>query len=142
MTAAPTELDFAGLLKLLGFADDEFVALFCEHEDGTICTAVRSPTDAPAWVAKMPGTSAIFFGVNPVKGPARTNDGRGEETDVTRLAALVPDIDVKDGACPNLDIAKTIVAEIGLALGPSASDGAPRSRQPSPAAAVVCTPTG
>ena len=109
-------VDFAALLGTLGFADGEFVSIGRDG-DGVFRTAVLPPWQAPAYVAQLPTTANVFFGVNPTKGPARQNAGRGKEADVTRLAALVCDLDVKAGACASLDTARAIIGDLTAALG-------------------------
>jgi hypothetical protein len=116
--AEPAVCDFGVLLRgVLGFDDDEFVSLFYIDAEGERHTAVWRPTTALTWVAtKMPNTANVFFGVNPVRGPARSNGGRGTMVDVTRLAALPIDLDIKPKACGSMDIARAIVAEVGIAM--------------------------
>jgi hypothetical protein len=117
-------LDFTALLLgTLGFIDGEFVSLGYEDAGGVFHTAVMAPPDAGAVAAKIPATANAYFGVNPTGGPARSNTGRGTETDVTRLTALWVDLDVKPGACPSLDVAHTIIDDLSGILGtrPSAT---------------------
>jgi len=113
---ASTITDFAELLETLGFTGDEFISIGHEHR-GAWRTAVMAPTDAAGYVAKLPEGANIFFGVNPVTGPARANAGRGAETDVTRLAALWADLDVKPGACKSLHIANAIIDDLSGLVG-------------------------
>jgi hypothetical protein len=117
--SAPTEtaLDFTGLLELLSFTDGEFMSIGHEDTAGVFHTAVGSPDGAPAYADQLPDTANVYFGVNSVKGPARSKAGRGKEADITRLAALVGDLDVKPGGCPNRDVARAIIAELGIILG-------------------------
>ncbi|HWS92874.1 MAG TPA: hypothetical protein VN306_10380 [Mycobacterium sp.] len=110
--SSPT-LDFAGLLSVLGFTDDEFVSLLYEDAVGERHAAVMKPADAIAAAATIPATADAYFGVNPVRGPARRKV-RGTEADVTRLAALCADLDVKPGACPSLDVAHTIIDDLSM----------------------------
>ncbi|OBI72713.1 AAA family ATPase [Mycobacterium asiaticum] len=76
-----------------------------------------TPADAATVIAQIPMTANIYFGVNPTRGPARTNNGRGTEADVTRLAALWCDLDTKPGGCPSLDVAYAIIANLSIILG-------------------------
>ena len=115
--SAPTVLDFAAVLDTLGFTNDEFVVLFYEDADGIKHTAVLPLAEAIPAAAHLPDTVNAFFGVSPVSGPRRENAGRGKEEDVTRLAALVCDLDFKPGGCPSRDVALAIIAEIGIILG-------------------------
>lgn len=114
----PTEslLDFAALLNMLGFTEGEFVALGWEKPDG-FRTAVMTPSDAAAAAGETPAAVDLYFGVNPVRGPARRNAGRGTETDVTRLAALWADLDAKPTGCGSLDVAHTVIDDLSTILG-------------------------
>ena len=108
-------VDFtAMLLDTLRFTDGEFVSLAYEDTAGVFHTAVLPPADAIEAAAKLPHCANAYFGVNPVTGPARTHSGRGKEADVTRLTALWCDLDVKPGDCQNLDVARAIVATLGI----------------------------
>ena len=115
--SAPTALAFVDLLDALNFTAGEFVSLGYEAADGSWHTAVMTPADAIVAALTLPHDAEVYHGVNPVKGPARKNAGRGKEADVTRMSGLWCDIDVKPGACPSLDVAKAIVANLSLALG-------------------------
>lgn len=118
MTATTTQLGFAELLiGVLGHRDGEHTSLLYIQPDGETHTAVMDPADAVAAAAQLPADANCYFGVNPVKGPARKNAGRGKEADVTRLAALFCELDVKPGAFPSLDIAKAVIAELSIILG-------------------------
>jgi hypothetical protein len=117
-------LDFIELLLgTLGFTNDEFVSLGYEDVAGVFHTAVMAPPDAINAAAKIPATANAYFGIDPVRGPARTNAGRGREADVTRLAALWVDLDVKEGGCPSLQVAHAILDDLSTILGtrPSAT---------------------
>ncbi len=63
------------LLDTLGYTDDEFVSLGHQDTDGVFHTAVGSPARASAYADALPRTADVFFGVNPVTGPARSNAG-------------------------------------------------------------------
>lgn len=116
-TSSPL-LDFTALLLgVLGFTDDEFVSLGYQKPGGKFHTAVMSPGDAIDAAAKIPVTANAYFGVNPVRGPVRSNAGRGTEADVTRLAALWADLDVKPASCPDLNVAHTIIDDLSAILG-------------------------
>lgn len=105
------------LLEVLGHTAGEFTSLLYEDTDGKPHTAVNPPAVAADWAPRLPGTANCYFGVNPVKGPARHNDGRGAEADVTRLAALVCDLDFKPGGCSRRDVAEAIIADLSILLG-------------------------
>jgi hypothetical protein len=124
-TTEPTVCDFGVLLHdVLDFAQDEFVSLFYLDAEGRTHTAVYRPAAAITWVAtKMPSTADVFFGINPVTGPVRKNAGRGTVANVTRLATLPIDLDIKPKACQTMDVARAITAGVGTVLGtkPSAT---------------------
>ena len=119
--AAPAGLvriDYAELLLgVLGFTDDEFASLGYEGADGEFHTAVYAPADAIDAAPRLPANLDCYFGALPTAGPARINAGRGKAADATRLTALWADIDVKAGACPTLDIAWAIIANVSIILG-------------------------
>src|SRR5271165_2359427 len=80
---------FAALLyDTLGHTDGEFTALGYQNNDDQFHTAVLTPVDATAAIPKLPTGANIFYGVNAIKGPARTHSGRGTEADITRLSTL------------------------------------------------------
>ncbi|MCB1290349.1 phage/plasmid primase, P4 family [Mycolicibacterium sp.] len=111
-------LDFSALLLgTLGHADGDHTSLLYINGDGTPHTAVMAPGDAVAAAAKLSDNADCYFGVNPVAGPARKAAGRGTEDDVTRLAALFCELDVKPGAFPSLDVAREVIAELAIILG-------------------------
>ena len=111
-------LTFDALLDLLGYSDDEFVSICHKIGDGgPFTSAVCSPTNAPAKVAKLPNGANIWFGVNPTSGPARSRRGRGKDEDVTRLSALPADLDVKPGGCADLETAFKIIDDLSEILG-------------------------
>lgn len=110
-------VDFAALLLgVLGYTDNEFVSLLYENGAGPH-TAVMAPADAVAVAAKIPGDANAFFGVNPTAGPARKKSGRGTAADVTRLVALWCDLDVKPGACADLDVAQRVIEDLSGVVG-------------------------
>jgi hypothetical protein len=118
MTAATVTVDFTALLlDTLGHTDNEYTSLLYENGDEPVHTAVMAPQDAVACIDNLPQTANVYFGVNPTTGPVRKNSGRGTETAVTRLAALWGDLDIKPGACPTLDVAHAIIANLSIRLG-------------------------
>lgn len=115
--SAPTTTRFSTLLyDVLNYTEDEFVSLGYCVGSGPFRTAVKPPRDAIAAATRLPGNADCYFGVNPTAGPARQNAGRGDDASVTRLAALVCDLDVKPGACKSLDVALAIVANLSILL--------------------------
>lgn len=117
-TREAVELDVTALISdTLGHGDDEFTSVGWLDGAGIFHTVVTKPSDAGDVIREIPSDANIFFGVNPVKGPQRRNAGRGAEADVTRLAALWCDLDVKPGGCPSLDVARAVVANLAIAMG-------------------------
>ncbi|MBU8819895.1 hypothetical protein KL864_28830 [Mycolicibacterium goodii] len=113
---AQRELDLSALLDLLGYSPDEFMSL--SHDgSGRFATRVMRAAHVGNVMADMPESANVYFGVNPVTGPARENKGRGTERDVTRLAAFVADLDVKPGACTDTATARAIIDELSSILG-------------------------
>jgi hypothetical protein len=111
-------LDFTGLLlDVLGFTDTEFAGLGYAVGSDSFHTTVLPPTDAPEVAATIPATANAYFGVNPVAGPPRNNKGRGRAADVIRLATLWADLDVKAGACDDLDVVRIIIDDLSVILG-------------------------
>lgn len=89
-------IDFrALLLGTLGHRDDEFVSIGREISSESWHTVVTTPDDAVSGVPQIPAHVNVYFGVNPVRAPVRADAGRGTETDVTRLAAIPVDLDIK-----------------------------------------------
>lgn len=112
-----TPIDFSVALRdILGHCDSEFTSLGYEDTKGVFHTEVVAPGQAVTRANELPDTNA-YFGVNPTRGPTRKDAGRGREQDATRLAALWVDVDVKPGACPSVDVARAIIAELGIMLG-------------------------
>jgi hypothetical protein len=105
------------LLDVLGFTEDEFVSLGYQKPGGKFCPAVLEPAAAITAVAEASTAANLYFGINPVRGPARTNAGRGTEADVTRLAALPVDLDMKPGACHDLEAAHGIIDALSGIVG-------------------------
>ena len=118
-------ISFADVLDLLNFDPaSEFVSIgYYVDKDDLFRTAVRTPPDAPAYVAGLPADANTFYGINPTEGPARENAGRGTEDKVTRLATLPVDLDIEPDKCPTRDIADAIIAELSILLNsrPSAT---------------------
>ncbi len=116
---AGTSLSLTDLLDVLGYTDAEFVSI--NHkigpDDETWRSAVVVPSAAADTVKALPKGTDVWFGVNPVTGPARSCAGRGTADDVTRLAALICDLDVDTGKCPDFPTAHAIIDELSEILG-------------------------
>lgn len=114
-TRSASTIDFADVLELLGHTDGDHIALCYKQGDGPFTTIVNTPAII---TAAAPGfTDAdVWFSVNPVTGPAHTG-GRGGADAVTRLTSLWADIDIKPGACADLEQAHQLIDDISAALG-------------------------
>lgn len=106
------ELTLADLLELLGH--DGFTAVCHREPGGVFQSAVVASAYAPG-VAYRAGADC-WFGVNPVKGPARINAGRGTAADVVRLAAVYADLDVKPGGLPTIGLAGELIDVLSTML--------------------------
>ncbi|RUP03035.1 MAG: DUF3631 domain-containing protein [Mycobacterium sp.] len=112
------ELNLPMLLDELGYAEGEFVSICHKVGEGQFTTAVVAPGDAAETVADLPAGADMWFGVNPVAGPARSRAGRGTADDVTRLAALIGDLDVDPAyKCPDFPTAHAIIDELSEIVG-------------------------
>lgn len=116
-----TPYTFAELLRMLGHVDDfrhDRVAVCWKFPGHSFNSELKTTEDAPRFVEHLVnGVRAVdvWFGVNPVA--SDVTRGRGTAKDVNRLASLWGDLDVKGGACPNLDTAHDIITEVSAALG-------------------------
>lgn len=116
------QLDFGGLLDSLGYTPDERVGVMHKcGDEGTPTTAVRQLCDALDYTTELPDDRDVYFNVNPTRLTVRDNSGRGRAEDVTRLAALYADIDVKKGACPDIAAAEAIVRDVSREIGANPS---------------------
>jgi P4 family phage/plasmid primase-like protien len=109
-----TPLSFADLLELLGHGSH--VAVCHQRPGGIFSSSVVAAADAPAVVETFAGSN-VWFGVQPVMGPARENAGRGTAEQVLRLAGLYADLDVKAGGMGSSDAAWAVIATVSEQLG-------------------------
>lgn len=107
-----TTLTLEQLLARLGYDGDEHVSINTQRPGGTFTsTSVRhdhtpdaaSLLDADAW-----------FGVNPI---SARGHGRGGADDVTRLAAIYADLDIKPGGIADYTQGLDIIDDLSLMLG-------------------------
>jgi hypothetical protein len=113
-----TIVDFTALLfDTLGYTDREFVAICHQKPGGTFRASVMPSSFAPRYSATLGDTVDVWFGVNPTRGPARPDCGRGTAEQITRLAGLWADLDVKPGACADIQTAEAIIDELSGLLG-------------------------
>jgi hypothetical protein len=105
------------VLDCLGRQGGEFTAVCHKPVGGPFSSSVVESVNAAARVKALRSMSDTWFTVNPTAGPARVGGGRGGDRAVTRCAALVLDIDVKEGAFPDLDKASEFVSAVSSILG-------------------------
>ena len=115
-------ITFAELLPLIGYSTDttrgcmEYMSL-CQQAEGTpFSSTVGVWFDTPEKAA-IPAQRAglnLWFGVNALRSVAA---GRGKADDVIRLAALIADLDLKPGGCPDLETAFAIITAVSEVLG-------------------------
>lgn len=107
------ELTLDDLLELLGHLHG-FTSI-CHRPPGEAFSSQVVPSvTSGAVTAGLTGD--IWFGVNPVCGPARINAGRGTAADVVRLAAVFADLDVKPGGVASLEAARDLIDELSVML--------------------------
>lgn len=110
-------LTFDQVLGLLGRIDGEYTGICHKPVGGSFASAVVESADAAALATSLPDKADTWFSVNPTSGPKRDGGGRGAEKAVTRWAALYLDVDVKDGAFPDLSSAEQFVMQLSDFLG-------------------------
>lgn len=109
-------------LELLELADDELIGLFWKRgsEQETAVLPWRAVEFA---ISQIDPSWDIYLAPNPTSGPPRTSvqgkgfTGRGKMSDVTRVAAIYADLDIKPGACPSFEAAAELVTELSGLLG-------------------------
>jgi len=112
MSTALETLDTFGLLRAIGVEETETVSV-CRKGDGPM--TARFITLAELHGKSIPTDCNVFHGVNPVR-PGLPAGGRGTAADVTRIAALVVDLDIKPGACRDLTHAQSVIDELSRML--------------------------
>ncbi|QTF82066.1 DNA primase/helicase [Mycobacterium phage Fefferhead] len=113
------------LLDLLGYADGEHVSLNYQAPGGPFSSTVvefAEDSDSLQGLAmSLANGRNVWFGVNPTRPRPVDNEGkqkgRGTAEDVTRLAAIWCDLDVKPGACRDLAHAYQVIDELSAILG-------------------------
>src|SRR5262245_47958896 len=109
-------MNFTELLDLLGYAPGERLSLNCQAAGGGQFTSRVLDYDGPieSRALALSDGNNVWFGVNPI---SPRESGRGGADDVTRLAAVWCDLDVKPGACRDLDHAWQIIAALSELVG-------------------------
>lgn len=109
VAALPSTVDVFNLLHRPG----EHVSVCHQAPGGAFRADIVPAEDAPAVALALgPGVN-VWFGVNPV---TRDAAGRGSIEDVTRLAALWADLDVKPGGLPTFDAARAVIRDLSTML--------------------------
>jgi P4 family phage/plasmid primase-like protien len=115
MTAMATEsATFPELLDLLGFIEEERVSVCHQPVGGRFTVTIVSPADAGTVIEEVTEDANIWFGVNPIRSDVT---GRGAEIEVTRLACLHSDLDIKPGGLPSFEVAEAVINDLSDILG-------------------------
>ena len=109
-------MNLAEYLELLDIRAEEHIGILAIMGATQRSTAVRLRDNVAGTVSGIPSAADAFLAPNPVAGPERRGVGRGGEADVTRVAALYADLDVKEGACADLSAAVGLSTEISIAI--------------------------
>lgn len=99
------------LLDRLGYEPGEHVSINDQRAGSPFRSRV---IDSQAAAATHPADADMWFGVNPV---AAGTTGRGGADDVTRLAAIYADLDIKPGGISGLPAALEIISDLSDMLG-------------------------
>jgi hypothetical protein len=112
----PTPIDFADLLAATGFAPDDLVAISSKRGGIFKGEDVIPAREASTYL--FTPDADWYYGINPVRA-GLVPPKRGTADDVTRVRDLIGDFDIKDtpGYCPSKDVARALIAEIGLKVG-------------------------
>lgn len=111
----------AGLAKLtdlyaaLGLQPDEHVSVCNKTPEGKWLTKIHQAGNGVDAAHQLSGD--VYFGLNPHTLPVGVSEQRGAERHITRLVGLPADLDIKDGACPDLQTAHAIIDDVSTVLG-------------------------
>ncbi len=111
-TAVADGVTLLDLLTALNYVPGEEFQV-CEQPPGGRFQA-RCSDYSPGWIRALPEDRDVWFGVNPVN---YFGTGRPDGSVVTRLAAVWADLDVKVGACPDMETADLIVQDLAGIVG-------------------------
>src|SRR5699024_6006858 len=100
------------LLDRLGYSDNEHVSINTQAPGGHFTSTSQQHDDVPDAADLL--TTDAWFGVNPVTPRAH---GRGGADDVTRLAAIYADLDIKPGGITSYEQGLDIIDDLSLMLG-------------------------
>jgi hypothetical protein len=113
-TAGASHPTLTDVYDALGISDTDRVSICWKHNGSGLRSKIHTRRTAPGFAEKQTGD--VYFGVNPVSLDAGATGKRGTEAQVTRVVALHADLDVKDGACPDLETARQIIEDISAIL--------------------------
>lgn len=102
------------LFDVLNYTDGECVSINTQAPGGDFRSAVVPVAQAAELVAAVGDSANVWHGVNPI---SKRETGRGTALDVTRLAAVWADLDVKDSGCGSEENAHAIIADLAGILG-------------------------
>ncbi|AYN57245.1 DNA primase [Mycobacterium phage BoostSeason] len=111
-------MNFTELLDSLGYTEGEHLSL-CHQVPGHnfMANVIEFDDRAQAKALRYVDDCDLWFGVNPTRQRGADEGGRGTAEDVTRLAAVWCDLDVKPGACRDLAHAWQIIDELSILVG-------------------------
>lgn len=107
-------LTVTAMLDALHHADHGLTSVNYRDDAGTWRVALHTPLDAPE-AARKHRAGDVYVGVNPLRHDL--TQGRGKAEDVSALAAVFADLDVKADACTDLDHAAQIVDALAELIG-------------------------
>lgn len=107
-------VEFADLLQILGHTTHTSI---CHQTPGGVFSTQIVTADQAAELAATITDANVWFGVNPVTGPPRTNAGRGTADQIEHLTALYADLDVKPDGLDTFDTAHQVVDVLSHILG-------------------------
>lgn len=107
---------FDDMLNRLNRRQGEYTAVCHRALHGQFHSSVVESENAMARVESLPEPVDVWFSVNPTAGPVRVGGGRGGSEAVTRWAALVLDVDVKESGFLDLEEAHGFVDAVSALI--------------------------
>lgn len=108
-------MSLTDLLDTLGYTEGEHLSLNYQPPGGQFLSQVVAFDETVQTRAlSLADGQNVWFGVNPI---GEREAGRGGANDVTRWAAIWCDLDVKAGACQDIEHAQAIIDELSAILG-------------------------